>query len=57
MTDLHLDVVWALTIKRDPATQLDLCEQRSKATPEGPMAHKCFPTVATKYLARRLSRR
>ena len=57
MTDLHLDAVWALATKKDPATQLDICEQRSKATPEGTMAHIRFPTVATKYLARPLSRR
>ena len=56
-TDLHLDVVWALATKRDPATQLDLCEQRSKTTLEGTVAHRRFPTVATKYLARPLSRR
>ena len=46
-TDLHVDAVWALATKRDPATQLELCEQRSKTTPEGTMAHIRFPTVAT----------
>ena len=56
-TDLHLVVVWALATKRDPAMQLDLCEQRSKTTLEGTVAHKRFPKVATKYLARPLSRR
>ena len=56
-TDLHLDAVWALATKRDPATQLDLYEQRSKTTLEGTVAHKRFPMVATKYLARPLSRR
>ena len=39
-TDLHLDPVWALATKRDPATQLDLCEQRSKTTLEGTVAQK-----------------
>ena len=57
MTDLHLDAVWVLATKRDPAMQLDLCEQRSKTTPEGMMAYKRFPTVGTNYLARPLSRR
>ena len=57
MTDLHLDGVWALATKRDPATQLDLCEQRSKTTLEGTVAQRGFPMVATKYLARPLSRR
>ena len=56
-TDLHLDAVWALATKRDPATQLDLCEQRSKTTLEGTVAQRRFPTVATKYLATPLSRR
>ena len=56
-TDLHLDAVWALATKRDPAMQLDLCEQRSKTTLEGTVAQRRFPTVATKYLARPLSRR
>ena len=56
-TDLHLDAVWALATKRDPATQLDLCEQRSKTTLEGTVAQKRFRTVTTKYLARPLSRR
>ena len=56
-TDLHLDAVWELATKRDPATQLDLCEQRSKTTLEGTVAQKRFPTVATKYLARPLSHR
>ena len=56
-TDLHLDAVWALATQRDPATQLDLCEQRSKTTLEGTVAQRRFPTVATKYLARPLSRR
>ena len=56
-TDLHLDAVWALATKRDPATQLDLYDQRYKTTLEGTVAQKCFPTVATKYLARPLSRR
>ena len=51
------NAVWALATKRDPATQLDLCEQRSKTTLEGTVAHILFPTVATKYLARPLSRR
>ena len=55
-TDLHLDAVWALATQRDPATQLDLCEQRSKTTLGGTVAHKRFPTVATKYLGRLLSR-
>ena len=31
-TGLHLDAVWALATMRDLATQLDLCEQRSKIT-------------------------
>ena len=57
MTDLHLDAVWALATKTDPATQLDLFEQRSKTTPEGTMAHKRSPTVPTTYLARPLLRR
>ena len=57
MTDLHLDAVWALATKRDPATQSDLCEQRSKTTLEGTGAQRRFPTVATKYLPRLLSRR
>ena len=56
-TDLHLDAVWALATKKDPATQLDLCEQRSKTALEGMMGQKRFPTVATNYLARPLSRR
>ena len=56
-TDLHLDAVWALATKRDPATQLDLFEQRSKTTFEGTVAHQRFHTVGTKYLARPLSRR
>ena len=55
--DLHFDAVWALATKRDPATQLDLCEQRSKTTLEGTVGQKRFRTVATKYLARPLSRR
>ena len=56
-TDLHLDAVWALATKRDPATQLDLCKQRSKTTLEGTVAQKRFLMVVTKYLARPMSRR
>ena len=55
MTDLHLDAVWVLATKRDPETQLDLCEQRSKTTLEGTVAQRRFPMVANKYLARPLS--
>ena len=55
MTDLHLNAGWALATKRDLATQLDLCEQRSKTTLKGTVAHGRFPMVATKYLARPLS--
>ena len=53
-TDLHLDAVWALGTKRYLVMQLDLCERRSKTTPDGTMAHKRFPTVATNNLARPL---
>ena len=42
-TDLHVDAVWALATKRDPATQLDLCEQRSKTTLEATVANKRLP--------------
>ena len=41
--DLHLDAVSALATKRDPATQLDLCEQRSEDYPRGHGGPQTFP--------------